>query len=408
MAEANNLPGDDVHEFARELQQAANSGGFDPFALLTGQRRFHSVFLAPVSPALRGAFDQFMADGTGPLGGVVEQFKAGGLDAAEAANRARMLFEAAQGMCVVVLVDDQGLFTIPQLFFGNLDDAYLDQVVELCGENFPDTDGLRGALIGVRTEAERGKVWPALFGGVQVPDAPRVYWEELGERLVAAIDDGLFGNSPDRLADLAHWTAAAIPASANGELDGDQYLVVARCHILAREIEQAVAAASALLQEYEPEDEALAVLVDRLSTAAVIAGKPHVAVDFFTAQAEALDAIIGGCYELALPRFRAVAASMPDAETLIAAAEGLRQADRKAFKHDLNREPLWRCAVEDPGELLDTGAAADLLDRSINFVAKRLENGTIPFYRTSDDEVRIPKAALEAWRAMMEHYQLFD
>jgi len=404
MADSGRGMGEDVQGFARELQQAATSGGFDPFSMLTGQRRFHSVFLAPVSPGLRSAMDRFLSDGGGPLQGVVEQFKAGGVDAAEANARARSLFEAAEGMCVVVLEDNQGLLTIPQLFFGHLDDDYLDQVVKLCGEDFADRDALKGTLLGIRHEAERGNRWPALYGaGGLASDDAIDYWQEVGERLVASVDEGLFGSSAERLADLAHWTAAAIPLSAEGDIDGEQLLLCARCHLLAREVEAAVAAAGSLVSAYEPEDEALAVLVDRLSTSAVAAGRPDLAVAFFRDHAAALEGILGGCYELALPRFRATAAAMPDAETLIAAAEELKRADRKAFKHDLNREPLWRCVVEDPGQLLDTGEAAELLDRSVNFVAKRLEQGTIPFHRSQDGEVRIPKDGLEAWRRMMEH-----
>lgn len=399
----------DVQGFARELQQAATSGGFDPFSMLSGQRRFHSVFLAPPSPALDAAVRRFLEDGDGPLAGIVEQIKSQGVEPAEAAARARALFQAAQGMLVVVLADDQGLLTIPQLFFGRLDDDSLDQAVKLCGDDFPDRDGLRGALIGLRSLAGRGATWPALFGGVQVPDRPLAYWEDLGERLIGGIDEGLFAAAPERLADLAHWTAKALgDAGAQAELDGDQLLVAARCHLLAGEIDPACTALARLLADYEPEDEQLAVAVEQLAQAAIARHRPERALRFFTEQAEALDGILGGIYELALPRFKVTAASMADAARLIAAAEGLQRADRKAFKHDLNREPLWRCAVEDPGEVLDTGEAADLLDRSITFVAKRLEQGTIPFHRSAQGELRIPKQALLNWKAMMDHFQLLD
>ena len=400
---------DDVQGFAQELQQAATSGGFNPFSLLTGEREFHSVFLAPPSPALESAVQRFLADGGGPLAGIVEQIKAQGVDPAEAAARARALFEAASGMLVVVLADNQGLVTIPQLFFGNLDDAFLDQAVKLCGDDFPDRDGLRGALIGLRTAAERGATWPRLYGGLSVPDSALAYWEGLGEQLVTGVDEGLFASSPERLADLAHWTAKALDeAATEGGLDGDQLLLAARCHILAGEVEPACTDLARLLADYEPEDEALAVAVDQLALAAIRRDQPEIVRRFFAANAEALDGILGGCYELALPVFKVTAAAMPGYEALEAAAEGLRKADRKAFRHDLNREPLWRCAVDDPGELLETSEAAELLDRSINFVAKRLEQATIPCHRSAEGELRIPKQALLDWKRLMDHFELLD
>ncbi|MDA3959694.1 MAG: hypothetical protein PF961_02805 [Planctomycetota bacterium] len=408
MFDPKSVLGADGEQFARELQNAAGSGGFNPFSLLTGQRRFQSVFLAPPSPSLAKAVEQFLADGTGPLQAIVEQIKQQGVDAAEAAGRAKMLFEAAQGMLVVVLADDQGLFTIPQLFFGNLDDDFIDGAVGLCGDDFPDQDGLRACLIGLRSEAERGKRWPELFGGEGLGDSALAYWEQIGESLLQGVDEGLFASTPDRLADLAHWTARALDDSAGDELDGDQLMIAARCHLLAGEIEAAGADLAQLVSDYEPEDEDLAVLLDQFTNGAIAKGEPQRAVALFAEHEAAIDEILGGCYELALPRFKATAAAMASQEQLIAAAESLRQADRKAFRHDLNREPLWRIAVADPGPVLDTHAAAEHIDRSVNFVAKRLDAGTIPFHRNSDGELRIPVQALDAWWAMMQHFNLLD
>ena len=69
-------------------------------------------------------------------------------------------------------------------------------------------------------------------------------------------------------------------------------------------------------------------------------------------------------------------------------------------------EPLWRVGVP-CSDLLDTQAAADLLDRSVSFVSKRLEQGTLPF-RHDDGEVRIPEAALRNWQAVMDAHQLLE
>jgi hypothetical protein len=92
---------------------------------------------------------------------------------------------------------------------------------------------------------------------------------------------------------------------------------------------------------------------------------------------------------------------------LLPAAAALLAADRKSGRHELTREPIWRVTVEDPGELLETAAAADLVGRSPAFIAKRLEQGTIPTQRL-EDQVRLPRQALLAWKAVMDAHKLLD
>lgn len=408
MVDPKQLLGADDETFARELQQAASTGGFNPFSLITGERRLHSVFLAPPAPSLERDIARFLADGTGPLQGVVEQIKQqSGLDAAAAAQRARTLFAAAEGMLVVVLRDDQGLTTIPQLFFGRLDDDARDAAVASCGEDFLDADSVHAALISLREAAERGARWPDLCVGDAVAGSSRAYWEALGADLLAGFDEGLFATAPDRLSDLGHWIARALHETP-GALDGEQLLIAARCHLLAGAVAPALDAVRGLLRDYQPEDEQVAVLLEQLVDVAIAHGEPERAVAFFAEAHDDLEAVLGGCYEQALPRFKATAAAMAGTEALLAAAEALRRADRKAFRHDLNREPLWRVAVADPGEVIDTHAAAEVLDRSVNFVGKRLDAGTIPWHRSEAGEVRIPTRALADWRAVMERFELLD
>ena len=147
------LLGADAEQFATEVQKLSSNGRFDPFALLAGEVGWHSLFLAPFSPSLSEARSRFLADGSGPLAAVVQQFQQGGADATAAAHNARTVFERAQGMCVVVLAGDRGLDTVPQLFFGHLEDAYRQQVVQLCGEKFSQGEALRQALFDGRTVA---------------------------------------------------------------------------------------------------------------------------------------------------------------------------------------------------------------------------------------------------------------
>src|SRR4051812_25428519 len=109
------MPGDETPEMmARELEGLLKGGGLDPAALLAGEWRFHSAFLAPFTPSFAEARRLFLADGSGPLAGTVEQLHHQGLAPAEAAATARRLMEAAQGLCVAVLAADHGVATVPQ------------------------------------------------------------------------------------------------------------------------------------------------------------------------------------------------------------------------------------------------------------------------------------------------------
>lgn len=402
------MPEEDPNELAQELQQALG-GGFDPFSLLAGERRFHSVFLAPLSRQLEEGRERFRRDGGGPLAGVVDQVRRqGDLTEDQARDRVRALLDQAAGVCVVVLADDQGPISIPHLFFGSLDDDYRARVAE--GVDKPLRDAARAALLGLRTLADRGLVWPRLFVSADGEERAERYWAGLGGLLVRCLDEGLLRGPPERMADLAHWCARAIGAGERADVaaDPERGLIAARCHAAAGEIAEAGERVAALLAAGAVEDEQLALFLQHLVDAAVAHRRPRAALELFERHAEALDQVLGGCYELALPRFKAAAAAMAPVDELIAHAEGLRRADRKAFRHDLQREPLWAVAVDDPGELLETHEAADLLERSVGFVSKRLEQGTIPGFRDEEDRLRIPRRGLDAWRAVMAHFQLLD
>ena len=71
------------------LAKLAESGSFNPFSLIAGENRFHSLFLAPFSPALSQSIARFLADGTGPLEDVVRIFQGKGAAPADALQQAR-------------------------------------------------------------------------------------------------------------------------------------------------------------------------------------------------------------------------------------------------------------------------------------------------------------------------------
>jgi len=396
---------DDSAAFGNQMQEALSSGGFNPFALLSGEKRFQAVFIAPFSPALERAIADYLERGAGPLQTIGKQFERDGVSGEEAAGRARALFAAAQGVCVVVLADNQGPLSVPQLFFGAIDEAYRKQTVELCGKDFGDRDAVAAAMLGLQRLQERGARWPDCFvAGDGAEDRGR-FWTGLARLLVHGLDEGLLGGGAERIADLAHWIARAL--GEIGTADGEQLWLRARCQLAAGAVAEAAASTETLLRDFEVEDEALAVLLERLVDTAIARRGIAAVLRLLDAQRARMDEVLGGCYELALPRFKARVAAMAPVADLIAAAEELRSADRKSFRHDLNREPLWRIAVEEPGELLDTLAAAELLDRSTNFVAKRLEQGSIPHWHDGD-QLHIPKTALEHWRTLMERFELLD
>ncbi len=396
--------GEDMAGFARELQDMAGNGGFDPLSMFAGQTRFHSVFLAPLSPALTAARAQFLADGSGPLVSVVTQMEEQGLSALDAGMRAREMFQAAQGMLVIVLANDQGLSTVPQLFFGHLSDEYQEHISAAFTKDFPESDVVVRSLKDLSQKMERGQWYT--FSAPDEDDYTS-YWAELAHDLLQGLEEGIMPGATDPLKDLAWWAASALQASPD-ENDGEELSDMTRCYALAGAIDESLAAATALFAEYEPEDEDVVVLIEALVKYACANNVPQAVADFLRQQWDELVAITGLCYELALPYFRAVAASGASSEALLQAAHTLEQADRKSFRHDLQREPLWYIHDVSADDLISVNEAAELVDRSIHFIAKRLEASTIPCHRNADGDVLIPRAGLLAWKKLMDHYSLLD
>lgn len=399
----------DAAAFAKDFQDAVQQGGFNPFQLLTGARQYHGVFLAPFSRELQKAVDAYLRDGTGPLLSLVEQFRKQGADEQRAREQVRGMLHSAVGMCVTVLADDQGPISIPQLFFGSLEDDWRKHAVELCGKDFPDADGLKASLLGLKSLHASGKRWPRLYIAGDGDEDAASFWLDLAELVLEGRDEGLFAAAADRGADLAHWAVhACLTLLGEGavSLDADALFQLARCALIAGEADTACLLMQRLLADGEVEDEALAVFLEQLTDTAIAKDLAAPALAFVRAHREQLAAILGGAWELALPVFRLHAAAEVSTEELLAAAEALQKADRKSFRHAMGREPLWRVGAP-VADLIDTQEAANLLERSVNFVAKRLEQGTIPF-RRDGEQVRIPRGALLRWKAVMERHSLLE
>jgi hypothetical protein len=403
---------DDTSAFAGEIQKLAQSGGFNPFSLLAGQSHFHSVFLAPFSPSLRQHIKQFLSDGTGPLSDIAKSLQGQGATAAEAQQQAREMFSAAQGMLIVVMNGDHGLTTIPQLNFGHLEDSYLDHSVRACGEKFTDAPALQTALKDLRAKAMGGTGWPGLIAGPSAGSHVANYWLGLAASLIEGMDEGIMslaGTGIERLRDLAHWIGGAIHDTGK-KLDEDEAVLCARCHLIAGEPEAAAARIDPLLNP-DADADALAEVVLHLSDAAIRTNIPVPAIGWLDTFIPRFEVLFGTCYELRIAKVKLLAAAAAPAEKLLPAVELLFAANRKSARQDLTREPIWRVVVE-PGPVLDTSAAAEVIGRSVAFVSKRLEQGTIPFHRQSvadqPDHIRIPDGAVRAWYAVMQAHKLLD
>jgi hypothetical protein len=404
---------DDLAALTGDIGRLAQTGSFNPFALIAGEDRFHSLFLAPFSPSLQEGITRFIADGSGSLSEVVKVFQANGASAAEAQESARRMFSAARAMLVVVMAGDHGVATIPQLFFGSLDDGFCAHALKACGERFGAGAELTAALHQLRGRLQAGAAWPASVAGPRAQGGAPAYWSELGGLLIAGIDGGMLPpGSLERLRDLAHWIAAAMRAPAGGGA-GAPGAQRARLLLIAGEEPGAAAVLDAMLgAPGEADADALAELAVHLADAALARAQPQAAGSWLAAFTPRFEARFGCCYELRLAAFRLLAGAASPAPLLLAAAAGLLAANRKSARQDLTREPIWRVVAAAPGRLLDTTEAAALIGRSTTFLAKRLEHRTIPWWRSAEpgqaEQQRLPEQALLAWKAVMDEHKLLD
>ena len=391
---------DDPHDMAKELEGLLAAGGLDPGALLAGEWRFHSVFLAPFTPAFAEARQQFLADGSGPLAGTVEQLRQQGLAPAEALPAAQRLMAAAQGLCVAVVAGDHGVASLPQPFFGHFDPRWLESASQVLGEKF--RAGLASALTAL---AAAPAAWPGAIAGPARPAADvRAYWLELGHGCASAMESA--GAGPDqRLADLGAWVVAALAELRPTGLDSDDHAVIARCALAAGFLPvacQSLAACAAAGGE-----EAVIELFDALATTACRLGGDLATETWLAGTGGEIGRTLGCAYDAALARLRVTAAAGAGEDRLRPAAEALIAANRKLARQALTREPLWQVLAAEPGEVVDTATAADLIGRSPAFVSKRLDARTIPFH-VRDGQLRLPRTALLAWKAVLDAYQALD
>jgi len=380
---------------AAELSGLLKAGAGDPLSLLAGQWNFHSCFLAPFTPSFAAAREQFLVDGGGPLSAVVEQLRHQGLSAPEAVESARRLMQSAQGLCVAVVAGDHGIASVPQPFFGSLDATWREGAVQVMTADF------RGPFATALAELARldGRGWPRLVAGpARKGDDLRAYWLELAHGASEFLE--LTGNRSDaRMADLGYWIAEAVAVLAGEGLDSEDHAALCRCRLIARDFVPACAHIAACAGE-----EVAIELLDALALAVCQHGGDDATAAWLASpQAAAL-----GCpYDTALARLRIHAAGGAGSERIGPAVDALIAANRKLARQALTREPLWQVTAEDPGELLDTAAAAELLGRSPTAIAKRLEARTVPLH-ARDGQVRLPRRTLEAWREALARHGLLD
>lgn len=398
---------DDV---TKAFDQLLTPGGadVDPLrmmaGLMAGRTHLHSVFLAPFTPGFTAARERYLADGSGPLIQVAEEL--GRQGAPDPAAAARGMLSAAQGMCVVVIAQDHGVATIPQLFFGALDQVMRDQMVTACGQDFPDLEAVGQALATLADRLQRNR-WPALVAGPALGPDLGTYWLGLAAATLDGLDTAFAGGGRERLVDLAWWISQGILVTrAQQRIDADELELLVRIQLLAGDAVAAGQGLDALIRSDDPDEESVIELLSGFVDGALRAGQALPAAAWLEGVYEAWNEHLGGLYDLplALVRLHAGAGQGPDA--LVPAARRLWQANRKAARNDLTKEPLW-LVLADPGELLDTAKTAERIGRSTSFVAKRLEARTMPWSR-SGDQVRIPVQALAGWQAVMQEFGLLE
>ncbi len=382
----------------------------DPLALMaglmTGTARFHSVFLAPFTPGFAAARAQYLADGSGALIAVAEELARQG--APEPAVAARAMLAAAQGMCVVVLALDHGVATVPQLFFGHLPPEIRSQMVAAVGAGITGGVTLAAALAELAEQLATSP-WPLLVAGPAVdPTDHGGYWLELAAALLAGLNaglPGLGGPGQERLTDLATWVAqGVISARAGGEIDSDDLDLLIRIQLLAGQPEAAGQGLDVLIRSGELDAEQVSELLTGFVDGAIRAGQTPGATRWLAGCCAAWQTVLPGSYDLPLALLRLQIAAGLGAEDLLPTARLLLAADRKAARNDLTKEPIWEVHA-DPGEVLDTAAAATAIDRSTTFVVKRLAAGTLPWCRR-DEQLRLPRRTLAGWSAIMQEFAL--
>jgi hypothetical protein len=392
-------------DLSQAFSQMTDQPGFDPMRmmseLMAGQVRFHSVFLAPFTPSFAAARKQYLTDGTGPLTGIADELKRQGAPDPEA--NARAMLAAAQAMAVVVIAPDHGIATIPQLFFGRLDADLRAQMVGACGTGFSGQEELQRALASLETQLAT-VTWPTLVAGPAWQGQAGSYWLELAAALLEGLDEGfdsIAAGGRERMADLAWWTAQGILTTHDGgQVDADDLELLVQVQLVAGEPAAAGGGIDALIRSGEADEELVIDLLNGFVSGAIRAGQAAEAGTWLAAHIGPWSAVLDGLYDLPLALFRLQAAAGAPAEALVATARLLAAADRKAARNDLTKEPIWEVTGE-PGEVLDTAQAAAAIDRSTSFVAKKLEQKTIPWCRRGD-QLRLPAGALAAWKAVMD------
>jgi hypothetical protein len=391
---------DDARDMAKELEGLLASGGLDPGALLAGEWRFHSVFIAPFTPSFAEARQRFLADGGGPLAGTVEQLRNQGLAPAEALPAAQRLMAAAQGLCVAVVAGDHGVASMPQPFFGHFDPRWLEGASQVLGAKFHD--GLANALASL---AAAPAAWPrAVAGPARHGDDLHAYWLELGHGCASAMES-VGAGTDQRLGDLGSWVVAALVELGADGLDSEDHAVIARCALAAGILPvacQSLAACAAAGGE-----DAVVELFDALATTTCRLGGDLATETWLAGTGAEIGSTLGCAYDAALARLRITAAAGAGEDRLRPAADALVAANRKLARQALTREPLWQVLAAEPGEVVDTAGAADLIGRSPAFVSKRLEARTIPFH-VRDGQLRLPRTALLAWKTVLDAHQALD
>ena len=94
-------------------------------------------------------------------------------------------------MCIITLQNDQACVTIPQLFFGHFSQEYKDQVIQLCGDDFPDGDDLKTALNQLAMTLTPGQHSPQHFASADGTTEAFDFWTGFAQQLRELHENGI-------------------------------------------------------------------------------------------------------------------------------------------------------------------------------------------------------------------------
>lgn len=398
----------DFEHLAKELESGLDAPNAmrDLLGMISGKRRLLALALTPLPEAFQTQVAEFVHTGTGQLAGLAQHFIRQGAPPASALGQAQDYAKRIQGFLVLFSEDDQHADCVTTVFTDDsFTDGKNDLVKSLAQSLATPSAEISAAVDRLCQRAVKGGGLETMIAAPGGSDDPAAIWSTLARRLLHSRANAIHGGGTDL--SQAFGLVAMGLARTERSPSLSRRLDRSRCHALGGQTAEALESLTGLLPNNSIESETLEGLVCDLVEGAIRSGNTAVLIAGLGGLRQALEGNLGGSYEVERAIFRALTASQASGEDLIAAVERLQKADKRAWRHDLTREPLWSVTFA-PKETISVEEAATLLGRSTSAVSKRLETGRLPTYRDAENHIVIPKQAFLAWKAVVERFSLLD